>query len=590
MPTTFSHVLPFGANLVGEDRVRFRLFAPSQKSVSVDIEGTSTVTPMRRLDGGWFQGEAASRPGARYFYVLDDGRRVPDPASRAQAGDVHDRSIVVDPRAYVWRSESWRGRPWTEGVLYELHCGLYGGFRGVMRELPRLADLGVTAIELMPIGDFPGRRNWGYDGVLPFAPDASYGTPEDLKALIDAAHDRGLMMFLDVVYNHFGPDGNHLGEYAPSLFRADRASPWGASIDFRLPAVRRFFRENALYWLMEYRFDGLRLDAVHEIGEPDWLDELAAHIRAKIEPDRHVHLVLENEFNVASHLESGFDAQWNDDIHHALHVLLTGEAEGYYVDYVDKPAKKLARGLAEGFIYQGEASIHREGRLRGEPSAAVRPTAFVMSLQNHDQIGNRAFGERLTALSDPAALEAATVLQLLAPHIPLIFMGEEIASPTPFLYFTDHSGDLAEAVREGRRREFAKFAAFADAERRARIPDPNAPSTFETSKPRPDPIRGAARNEFYRRLLALRRAEIVPRLRGAASLGAAALGARGALAKWGMGDGAVLTIAINLAPDPVRLERPAGRLLFESAPGAGSSAASGALPALSSVVYLENAK
>ena len=237
---------------------------------------------------------------------------MPDPASRAQADDVHGPSLVVDPRAYRWRNADWRGRPWHETVLYELHAGLLGGFAGVQRELARLAALGITAIELMPVNDFPGQRNWGYDGVLPFAPDRAYGSPDDLKALVDAAHDHGLMVFLDVVYNHFGPDGNYLASYA-DIFRDDVATPWGAAIDFRRAEVRRFFTENALYWLMEYRFDGLRFDAVHAITEPDWLDEMAAAVRATVEKDRHVHLVLEHDGNVADHLRRDFDAQWNDD-------------------------------------------------------------------------------------------------------------------------------------------------------------------------------------------------------------------------------------------------------------------------------------
>ena len=544
---------------------------------------------MRKVGGGWFQIDAPCGPGARYAYVLDDGKRVPDPASRAQSGDVHDRSIVVDPASYSWRHADWRGRPWVETVLYELHCGVFGGFRGVAQQLPRLAELGVTAIELMPINAFPGQRNWGYDGVLPFAPDASYGSPDDLKALVDAAHGYGLMVFLDVVYNHFGPDGNYLSDYAPTMFRADRSSPWGRPIDFRLPATRQFFRENALYWLMEYRFDGLRFDAVHEIGDPDWLDEVAAHVRAKIEPDRHVHLVLENEFNVASHLRGGFDAQWNDDLHHVLHVLLTGESEGYYIDYVEDVVAKLARGLAEGFVYQGEPSKHRDGKPRGEPSGELPPTAFVMSLQNHDQIGNRAFGDRLTTLSDPAALEAATALQLLAPHIPLVFMGEDVASRTPFLFFTDHSRALADTVREGRRREFAKFAAFSDPARREAIPDPNALSTFEMSAPQPDPQRGEARRDLYRRLLALRRGEIVPRLQGARALAALVAGPAAVVATWRMADGAILAIAINLGAEPAPCESPRGRLLFESAAGAGAAAQDGRLLARSTVAFLEPA-
>jgi malto-oligosyltrehalose trehalohydrolase len=582
----FRHDLPFGAQLIGRDRTRFRLYAPAQPSILLEIDGAPPSAMIRRHDG-WFEAEASCGAGARYRYRLANGITVPDPAARAQADDVHGDSVVIDPCAYHWRNAGWLGRPWHEAVLYELHCGAMAGFHGVRRTLPRLAELGITAVELMPINEFPGKRNWGYDGVLPFAPDASYGTPDDLKALVDAAHERGLMIFLDVVYNHFGPDGNYLASYAPNMFRDDIATPWGAAIDFRRPEVRRLFTENALFWLMEYRFDGLRLDAVHAISEPDWLDEMAAQVRAAIEPGRHVHLVLEHDDNVASHLRADFDAQWNDDGHHVLHVLLTGEKEGYYADYVDEPAARLARAMAEGFIYQGEPSVHRGGRPRGTPSADLAPTAFVLFLQNHDQVGNRAFGERLTVLSDSAALEGAIALQMLCPQIPLVFMGEEDASRTPFLYFTDHHGQLADAVRDGRRREFAKFSAFADPARREAIPDPNAPATFERSVPQPDPDRAAARFDLYRRLIALRRAEIVPRLAGTRSIDAHPLGNAAVMARWRMRDGAVLSIATNLGTDPVSMDPPGGRVLFESVGHGGTSARSGSLPAQCTVAFME---
>src|SRR3954451_14226581 len=494
--TTFGHALPFGATLLGDDRTQFRLWAPAQEQVSVEINGGAPV-PMRRLADGWFEAEASCGAGAQYRYRLHDGLAVPDPASRAQADDVHGPSLVVDPRAYRWRNPEWRGRPWEESVIYELHTGLLGGFAGVQRELERLSDLGITAVELMPINDFPGERNWGYDGVLPFAPDRAYGSPDDLKALVDAAHDHGLMIFLDVVYNHFGPDGNYLASYAPQFFRDDVSTPWGPAIDFRRAEGRRFFTENAIYWLMEYRFDGLRFDAVHAITEADWLDEMAAAVRATVEKDRHVHLVLEHDGNVADHLRGDFDAQWNDDGHHVLHTMLTGEHEGYYADYAGKPAERLARVLAEGFAYQGEPSPPRSGETRGTPSGDLPPTAFVLFLQNHDQIGNRAFGERMVTLADPQALEAAIALQLLCPQIPLIFMGEENASPSPFQFFTDHHGELADAVREGRRKEFASFAAFSDPARRAQIPDPNAAETFERSRPQPHGERGKERRALY---------------------------------------------------------------------------------------------
>jgi maltooligosyltrehalose trehalohydrolase len=576
--------LPFGANLLTADRTRFRVWAPAQPSLALAIQDRPQV-PMTRGADGWFEVEARCNAGSRYRYVLADGTAVPDPASRGQDSDVHSASIVVDPSAYRWRQPDWKGRPWEETVLYELHAGLLGGFAGVARELPRLADLGVTAVELMPIAEFPGARNWGYDGALPFAPECSYGSPDDLRALVDAAHAHGMMIFLDVVYNHFGPDGNYLARYAPQMFREDISTPWGPAIDFRRPEVRRFFTANALYWLIEYRFDGLRFDAVHAITESDWLDEMAAEIRKTIEPGRRVHLVLENDKNESAHLTRDFDAQWNDDGHHVLHVLLTGEDEAYYRDFADDSAARLARCLKEGFIYQGEPSAHRGGEPRGTASAGLPPTAFVLFLQNHDQIGNRAFGERLTALAHPQALEAATALQLLCPQIPLIFMGEETGTTAPFLFFTDHSPELAQAVRDGRRKEFAGFSQFSNPQLLAQLPDPNAVGTFKHSKP----LTGSAasgRADLYRRLLALRRAEIVPRLAGASAVDACAVGPAAVVAQWRMGDGAILAIACNLGDAAVELPQEKGRTLFATSRAAGDGVRAGRLPPYSTVVLL----
>jgi malto-oligosyltrehalose trehalohydrolase len=394
------------------------------------------------------------------------------------------------------------------------------------------------------------------------------------------------MIFLDVVYNHFGPDGNYLGLYAPGMFRDDIHTPWGAAIDFRRPEVRRFFTENALYWLVEYRFDGLRFDAVHAISEPDWLDEMAAEVRATIEPGRHVHLVLENDRNAASHLSGDFDAQWNDDGHHVLHVLLTGETEGYYHDYADATARQLARVLGEGFVFQGEHSSY-QGRPRGEPTTGLAPTAFVLFLQNHDQVGNRALGERLTVLADPDALEAAIAVQLLCPQIPLIFMGEENASRSPFLFFTDHGPQLAAAVRDGRRREFARFPAFANAAQREHIPDPNETQTFQKSIPHPDSDRTTQRQALYRRLLAIRRDEIIPRLDGARSLGADVTGPGAVVARWRLADGAVLILAVNLADSQVPTPSLGGRVIFATSDIAGRHALAGKLDANSTVALLD---
>ncbi len=595
----FMHELPFGANRHADGRTRFRLWAPAQRQVLLLIEDEAPL-PMQAVGDGVFEVETRCDAGTAYRYGLDDGSSVPDPAARAQRDGVHGASLVVDPLAYRWQHPRWRGRPWHETVIYELHAGACGGYAGVAERLPQLAALGVTAIELMPIAHCPGSRNWGYDGVLPYAPQADLGEPDRLKALVDAAHGLGLMVFLDVVYNHFGPDGNHLARYAPSFFRDDVSTPWGSAIDFREDAVRRYFTHNALYWLHEYRFDGLRFDAVHAITDCGWLDEAAREIRASIGDERHVHLVLENDDNTARHLRreatGGYDAQWNDDVHHALHVLLTGEDEGYYRNFADDPARHLARCLGEGFAYQGEFSPSH-GRERGTPSAGLPPQAFVAFLQNHDQIGNRALGERLSVLADEEALHAAVALLLLMPQIPMLFMGEEWGSRTPFLYFTDHHGELAAAVRDGRRREFAHFASFGTAPER--IPDPNDPGTFAASIPdaaAEDADRVRRWEGRYRHLLALRHEWLVPRLsdgrahsHGACvrALAADVLGQKAVCARWQLCDGSRLTVATNLGGDSVGLEPPSGRLLYDSAPAATAQTPANRLPGRCTRVYLE---
>jgi maltooligosyltrehalose trehalohydrolase len=558
MTTPSDSACGFGATRLPDGTVLFRLWAPAQEALFVAFEA-GHLWPMDRSADGWFQAAGDVVDGTSYRYRLADGTVVPDPASRRQADDVHGPSVVYTA-PFTWNYPDWRGRPWTEVVLYEIHAGVAGGFRGVQDDLPLLKQLGITAIELMPVNDFPGLRNWGYDGVLPYAPDSVYGTPDELKQLIDAAHGLGMMVFLDVVYNHFGPDGNYLGLYAPQFFRDDVNTPWGAAIDFRRREVRDYFTCNVLMWLTDYRFDGLRFDAVHAIHEQDWIGEMAAAVRAAVDSRRHVHLVLEHH-NAASHLRNAVDAQWNDDGHNVLHVMLTGETGGYYADYADNPASCLARVLAEGWVYQGQRSAYL-GCPRGEPATNLPPYAHVLFLQNHDQIGNRAFGERLTALTSPQSLEAAIALQILCPQIPLLFMGEETASKTPFLFFTDHHNELAVAVREGRRQEFAGFAEFADPEKRESIPDPNAVETFTASVPRP----GADdRFALYQRLIGVRMRDIVPRLPGTVSLGAEAIGAKAVLARWRMGDGSILTIVTNLGTDPVPLKTPSGRLLFSTA-------------------------
>ncbi len=550
----------FDATRFDGNTVRFRLWAPAQETVSVAIESGDLI-PMARGTDDWFEANAVMPAGTKYRFRLADGLMVPDPASRQQAPDVHDPSVIVSDD-FTWRHPAWCGRPWTEAVIYETHAGVAGGFAGIQADLPRLKDLGITAIELMPINDFPGKHNWGYDGVLPYAVDSAYGTPAELKTLIDTAHGLGLMVLLDVVYNHFGPDGNYLSAYAPQFFRDDVNTPWGPAIDFRRKQVRNYFTQNVLMWLLDYRFDGLRFDAVHAIQDQDWVEEMSAMVRALVAPDRHVHLILEHHNN-ATHLRQAVDAQWNDDGHNVLHVLLTDETGGYYSDYAEQSASKLARVLAEGWVYQGQWSAYLKSN-RGEVSTGLSPCAHVLFLQNHDQIGNRAFGERLTRLTTPDVLEAAIALQMLCPQIPLIFTGEETASTTPFLFFTDHHDELAEAVRQGRRQEFAGFAEFADPDKRERIPDPNATSTFTASIPQPDAGQGAARFAFYKRLIGLRMAEIAPRLGGAESIGADVIGPKAVCARWKLGDATTLAIVTNLGPETVAFDRPLGRLLFAS--------------------------
>jgi maltooligosyltrehalose trehalohydrolase len=586
------HDMPFGAMPV-EGGVRFRLWAPAQSHVSVILEGESGAPEraMARTDEGWFElTSREARAGSRYRFRLGTGESVPDPATRFQPDDVHGPSEVIDPRAYRWRDDDWRGRPWEEAVIYELHVGTFtpaGTFRAAIEKLDHLVALGVTAVELMPVADFPGARNWGYDGVLAFAPDARYGRPEDLKALVEAAQARGLMVFLDVVYNHFGPEGNYLHLYAPQFFTSRHHTPWGAAVNFDdagSRSVRDFFIHNAQYWLTEYRFDGLRLDAVHAIlddSTPDILHELAQAVAAGPGRERRVHLVLENDRNEARYLvrdaagrPQAYTAQWNDDIHHALHVLVTDETDGYYEDYAETPLRHLGRALTEGFCYQGEPSRHRGNTPRGEPSTHLSPTAFVSFLQTHDQVGNRAFGERLPLLATPPALRAATAILLLAPQPPLLFMGEEWGSRTPFPFFCDFGADLASAVTEGRRREFARFPAFRDPATRARIPDPNDPATFAAAVLRWDEADRGDHREWlalHRDLLALRAREIAPRLAGPArGAGFRVLGARGIEARWQLGDGSRLTLLANLDDAPLaHAERPDGVLLHAIGLGTG---------------------
>jgi malto-oligosyltrehalose trehalohydrolase len=593
--------LPFGATLVA-DGVRFRLWAPAARAVELVLDGGRAPMFMPPEGDGWFAlTTGAAGAGERYRYRVD-GLDVPDPASRFQPEDVHGNSEIIDPAAYEWRDQGWRGRPWEEIVLYELHVGTFsrdGDFAGAIAHLDRVVALGATAVEIMPVADFAGRRNWGYDGVLPFAPATAYGRPDDLKRLVEACHRRGLAVLLDVVYNHFGPEGNYLGRYAPAFFTNRHHTPWGAAINFDgddAQAVRAFYVENTLYWLEEFHFDGLRFDAVHAIIDDSprhILAEIADAVAARFARERPVHLVLENDRNEAWPLARRdgrpyrYVGQWNDDLHHALHVIATGDTAGYYGDYAEAPVARLGRALAEGFAFQGEPSAYRDGARRGEASAHLPPTAFVAFVQNHDQVGNTPLGTRLAQVAPVERVRLVTAIALLSPQIPLLFMGEEWATERPFPFFCDFEPGLADKVREGRRREFADFPGFHE-----QIPDPCAAETFESAKldwdaREREPHR--AWLDWYRKVLAVRAHEIVPRLSGIpGSAGAfTPIGAGGLAVAWRLGDGSRLLLHANFGTSALALDRaPPGRLLFAQPAGVGDGRCD-VLPPLSAAFHLD---
>ncbi|MCS4511699.1 malto-oligosyltrehalose trehalohydrolase [Xylophilus ampelinus] len=523
-----AHAMPFGATLLPHGGVRFRLWAPALKTAELLVHDSEDGGALRAhaataAQGGWFEctvSDAAA--GTLYQWRVADGLVVPDPASRFNPKGVHGPSCVVDPCRFAWDTD-WRGRPWAEAVIYEMHVGTFtpeGTYAAAEAKLEELARTGITAVELMPLSDFPGAFGWGYDGVLPFAPHAPYGDPEALKRFIQSAHRQGLMVFLDVVYNHFGPDGNYLGTYAPQFFSQVHRNPWGNSLNFDREGsdtVRDFFVQNALYWLQEYRFDGLRLDAIHAIVDDsalDVIDELAHRVRDG-SPDRHVHLVLENEDNGRHRLPSAgrYDAQWNDDFHHVMHVVLTGEDAGYYRDYGDRPVALLARSLANGFLWEGAERSPQGARQELQQAPAQPLGAMVNFLNNHDQSGNRAFGERMVEMVPPASVPVATALVLLTPATPMLFAGEEFGARTPFLYFADWKGDLRDAVTEGRLRDFGHFAKRANGET-GEPPAPCERSTFEASRldwAFAASESGQAVRGFIARVLVARRSWFVPR-------------------------------------------------------------------------------
>jgi 1,4-alpha-glucan branching enzyme/maltooligosyltrehalose trehalohydrolase len=519
------HDMPFGATLNRDGHAAWRLWAPSARSVELLLivdHGEPLAVPADRFEGGWAEVRRNDVAGGqRYQWRIDGHLVVPDPASRWNPGGPHGPSVLIDPSTFAW-DEGWRGRPWLDAVFCQLHIGTFtpqGSFDAAAEQLERLAALGITALQLMPLGDWPGRFGWGYDGVLPYAPFHGYGDPGALKRFVQTAHRLGLMVFGDVIYNHFGPDGNYLHAYARPFFTDRHRTAWGPAINYdgdQSRTVRDFVIHNALYWLEEFRFDGLRLDAVHAMrddGPLHILEELSQRVRSTI-TDRQVHLVLENDANERRWLANKptpgrYDGQWNGDVHHTLHVLLTGERDGYYAEY-DDPVAQLGRSLAHGFAREGTPHNVEGGAPRRAAEGDAPLTAIVNLLQNHDQIGNRAFGDRLVTLADPAALQLAQAILLLSPTIPLLFMGEEHDATEPFQYFADWQGELRDAVRHGRQQEFAHFPSYAAAAASGRLPDPCSPETMARCRIRAVPAREALAALLHLRATALR--PLLPRL------------------------------------------------------------------------------
>lgn len=558
---TLSTEVIFGPQLRAEGGVLFRLFAPAAKEVrlALDEHGASPREPMlmQSCGDGWHQlAVEDAGVGTRYRFVLPDGRRVPDPASRFAPRGVHGASEVVDLAAFQWSDAEWRGRPWCEAVLYELHVGAFtkeGTFRAAVGRLDYLRQLGVTAIELMCVCTFAGQRSWGYDGVQIYAADSTYGRPEDLMAFVDAAHARGIMVILDVVYNHFGPEGNYIQSYFPEIFSSVHQTAWGPALNFDGHGnreVREFIIQNALYWVTAFHMDGLRLDASHAMIDTSphhILNEIAERVQAAA-GERKAHLILENERTIGrllKHDASGqalYTAQWNHAVDHALGLAMSGECNDED-DARRHETHELALALAEGFS-SGEVSC-----APGENSS-VQVTAFVSFIQTHDLIGNRVFGERINALATPEAVRAIAAIYLLLPQIPMLFMGEEWSAATPFPFFSDYGAELAEAVRRGRVEQM-KRTSDVNEETLSRMPDPQAEATFLSAKLRWNELEeqsSAARVSWYRRVLEARRSQIMPLLEALAeNCGSYQVHGPGRFeCEWAIRDGRRLRLAANL--------------------------------------------
>jgi maltooligosyltrehalose trehalohydrolase len=561
MSDTSGWRLPFGANVV-EGGVEFRVWAPASRTVDVVVYGpdVEAVHPLTAEEDGWFAGRVEGiGAGARYRWRLDEKDAFPDPASRSQPDGVHEPSEVVDPSTFPWTDDGWKGVSADDLIIYELHVGTAteeGTFDALIGRLDEIAALGATAVEPMPIAEFPGARNWGYDGVCLYAPESSYGGADGFRRFVDAAHARGLAVILDVVYNHLGPEGNYLHAVTGGRYFTNRhCTPWGDAIDYGRRPVRELAIQNALHWAHEYHVDGLRMDATHAIlddSQVHLLRELAERVRGSLPADRRFVLIAEDERNERRVLlpppeGCGLDGVWADDFHHQLRRHTAGDHEAYFSDYTGT-VDDIVRTLRRGWFYEGQES-RNHGAPRGTPAEGLPPRAFVHCIQNHDQVGNRAFGDRLTEGVPLAVYRAASALLLLSPYTPLLWMGQEWAASTPFQYFTDHPSELGRLVTEGRRKEFGKFSAFADSAVRERIPDPQAASTFEASRLRWDerermPHAGVL--ALYRELLALRRTHPALRRRDRDGFAVAALGEHALALRRSGDDGAALLLVVSL--------------------------------------------
>jgi maltooligosyltrehalose trehalohydrolase len=514
---------PFFGALPARGAVTFRVWAPAARELRLVLQGGAAdgEHSMPCREQGLFELTIGGiGRGQRYAYRIDRADPLPDPASRFQPEGVHGFSEVVDPWQFAWHDDAWRVPQRRDLVIYELHVGTFAGsgtFQSARERLATLSKLGITAIELMPVADFPGSRNWGYDGAALFAPSRAYGRPDDLRALVDAAHGLGLAVILDVVYNHLGPEGAYVLSFNPFYLNDRHSTPWGRAVNLDGPGgemVRRFILDNAVHWIREYHIDGLRIDATHALIDTTrshLLRDLAATVRR--ESGRDVLLFAEDQRNLASIVAAdgeeawSFDGVWADDFHHIVRRIVAGDAHGYFADYGGNTSE-LARTISQGWLFSGETSPRLQ-RPRGTDPSAVPMDRFVVCLQNHDQIGNRALGDRLHHGVDLATWRAVSVVLLTVPMTPLLFMGQEWAASTPLLYFTDHSAELGRLVTDGRRLEFREFPAFSSAETRDTIPDPQSPATFEASR-----LRWTERNgpphagvlALYERLLSLRHA------------------------------------------------------------------------------------